>query len=324
MEGKKFMRRSKTGGVRKPSTAKTSLDGGGRVKYVGKPLASRDGSALLPTVFVDLSVKRCGPRLPREKHVPDPTYPQYDNRIKLPKGVEPFVFNPDQAALAATQWSSDGQPPDGKPWLSSWWYPTDAFDPWPDKATDLRCWHCTFTFTWSPFPLPRSYDVDTGRYRVIGVFCGPSCAKAYAIHSGKYMHPHDICMWIDQIARDHFGYYIVEGGPIKGIPVAPQRELLREYCGPKGFSIEQFRSVCAHGRSIRLLNPLYITTKQVIQAEMEVAIAHHRNNMGNRAAIHVDDPDDQRPVTELVKTKKPVFGGKGARPMNEFFRTLKK
>lgn len=310
------------------TTTKKELKKG--IKCTGKPLASRDNDSFYPTIYVDISDKG-GPRMPKSLHVPDHSYPLFCNN---PKGSSIFKqhvikpqsfgekFNPDQAAAAAAQWSSDAQPPSDKPWIASWWYPTDVFNPWPEK-TNVKCWHCTYAFTWTPFPLPRSLEKSTGRYRVIGMFCGPSCAKAYATYSGKYFNLGNIMFWIDEIARNHFGYETVSGVPFNA-PIAPQKELLQDYCGPKGLTIDQFRAICAYGRSVKLLDPMYITMKQVVQAEMEVALIRRKQYTSKSSAVvHLDNPDDTRSTAELVKVKRNVFGGRGARSLTEFLSVKK-
>jgi len=209
------------------------------------------------------------------------------------KADDPYVFNPDQAAIAATQWGGSGGNDDEttttknadfgkKPWLKSWYFPSDAFDPWP-KKTDLRCWHCTHPFDWSPFPLPFSFNTGASRYRISsGIFCGPSCAKAYI---GNQPHSSSnfgaVCNWIDEIARDYYGYVTKTGGTVHITP-APPKELLKEYCGDKGLTIQQFRTICAHGRSLKILKPGWITIKQVVEAEQANAKHHTTTSLYTR------------------------------------------
>ncbi|MDR3540750.1 MAG: hypothetical protein P4L69_07230 [Desulfosporosinus sp.] len=232
------------------------------------------------------------------------------------KVKEPFVFNPDQAALAALQWGGEASQNKDKPWLKSWYFPTDAFEPWPMAPTGLHCWHCSCKFDWSPFPCPRSYDKNIGRYRVIaGGFCGPSCAKAYAKFSTSISNTDNVCAMIDQIAFKYYNYKTPKGN-VPLIPVAPRKEVLQKFCGPKGLSIKQFRTLCANGRMLTLLDPGFITHKQVLEAQESVAKVRERN--GRQRVFHPENPDDIKTVHDLVRVKRTVFGGRGVRTIADF------
>jgi hypothetical protein len=41
------------------------------------------------------------------------------------------------------------------------------------------------------------------------------------------------------------------------------------------------------------------------------------------AVVHLDNPDDTRSTAELVKVRRQVFGGKGARSLIEFLKPKK-
>ena len=282
-------------------------------------MATKGGKCVFPTVFVDLSTKRCGPRLHRSKMVPIPDFPSKKSSVIRVKN--PYVYQPDQAALAATQWGSCGEQPDDKPWLKSWYFPTDAFDPWPQsQAPGVCCWHCCHEFDWAPFPLPKSRDGCSGRWRVMpGGFCGPSCAKAYAQTCGACANLGNVFTWIDEIAAKYYNYRTAKGNAVF-IPVAPKKELLQKFCGANGLTIEQYRTLCAHGRTLRLLNPGYITLKQVIEAED--TIASHKLADGSNRVYHRENPDDIKSIDEMIKIKKPVYGGRGARPISTFFKKI--
>lgn len=289
---------------------------GHRQKGSIKPLATKATRGLLPILFVDTRTSKCGPMAPRESMVPDLAHPTGETCVIRVK--DPYVYNPDQAALAAAQWSSSSSEPEDAPWIKSWYFPSDAFAQWPDKPTGLRCWHCTYKFDWPPFPLPKSYNKTTGKYRVLaGGFCGPSCAKAYAKTASCICNSADVLFMIDQIAYAHFGYK-TPTGLMPHIPVAPRKELLKKYCGPKGLSIQQYRSICAHGRRLKLLDPGYITMKQVIEAEDATARQRDANGVGR--VYHAEDPDNIRSVQETVKMQRSVFRGKGVRSITQFYK----
>lgn len=286
------------------------------VRPIGKPLSTKGGRGIYPTVYVDVSTQTCGPRLRRDLMVAIPDFPVRESCMVKVK--TPYVFDPDQAALAAAQWGSDGDQPVDRPWLKSWYFPADAFDPWPRKQpAGLCCWHCTCEFDWAPFPLPRSRDAAHGRWRVLaGRFCGPSCAKAYAKYSGLYINLSEVFGWIDEIAATYFGYRTAKGHTAV-TPIAPKKELLRKFCGPKGLTIEQFRTLIAHGRTLNLLDPGFITIKQVVEAED--TIARMKLVKSSTCPVHRENPDDIKTIEDMVKVRRPVFGGRGARPISAFF-----
>jgi len=286
----------------------------------GKPLSTRSAFSLMSIVFVDTDVRRAGPRLGGAERPPDPARAVKDGaewRVR-----DPVAFNPDQSLVAACQWGSANQPADDRPWLKSWYYPYDEFDQWPREPGGRCCWWCTHDFAWSPFPLPVSYDQKNDRYRVKGVFCGPSCAKAYASTTGGVPGSvHRIYTWVDEIALRYFGYATRTGG-VHIAPPAPARELLQRFCGPKGFTIEQFRTACLHGRSIRICRPNFVTEKQIVEGEQQTAkiVTAQPGGRGARSAHHVDDPDNIPTTRDLVKQTRMPFAGRGARRLDDFMR----
>lgn len=221
----------------------------------------------------------------------------------------------NEAVVAACQW---GSREDWKnEWLKSWYFPTDAFDPWPGK-TPLCCWWCTCEFDWTPFPLPYGYDLRSSRFKVNGVFCGPSCAKAYCINR-SYSNTGDVFMWINSIAEKMYGYDLSSKTPgsfVKStIMPAPPKEVLSKYCGPNGFSPEQYRNFCMCGRSLEILPPNFITLKQVVQAEQ---------HNGTRNPIrHVEDPDNIQRTQDLVKVRRIPFAGLGAKRLSDYLKKPK-
>jgi hypothetical protein len=265
-----------------------------RIKWAGgKPLSTKSHFSNFPIVFVDVSPKSGKPQ-----------------KIEEDLPARSDGTKEDQAIQAAAQWGSElGTSSDT--WLKSWYYPSEAFDPWPEK-TDLRCWFCTHPFPNTPFPLPWSYNKKENKWRVKGFFCGPSCAKAYALEKDMTIKGNVLC-WIDEIAKKYYGYTY---SMCNVIPIAPKRELLKEYCGPKGFTIEQFRNMCFHGRSIALHRPGFITVKQVIEAEQRTAMTHR----GKGGISHKENPDRIITTKELTQTKREIFAGKGARRIGEFLK----
>lgn len=214
------------------------------------------------------------------------------------------------------QWT-DEKTKANKEYIKSWYYPYDAFNPWPAK-TDLACWWCTCKFDWTPFPLPHKYSTMHRQYEVMGVFCGPSCAKAYAMQCGNFSNIQNICQWINIIAMKYYGYKIgsSDGEPLKSnIAPAPRKELLQKYCGKNGLTIEQFRSLCRCGRTIEILPPGWVTSKQVLQAEQTYAQTH-------KTVYHMDDPDHMQRTTDLVRKHRIPFAGLRGRRLCDFYKSI--
>jgi hypothetical protein len=269
-----------------------------------KPLASKGPSKFGPICYVDASRITSGPRLHESE------------RIVFVKTERPVATQTkeEQAVEAAKQWSSTDYSK-GKKWIKSWYYPLDSFDPWPER-TDLCCWWCSCPFDWSPFPLPYSYDTASNRYRVVGVFCGPSCAKAYAAIDGRYGSNPNVNYFIEHVATEFYGYKLhVKTGASKmcTIPLAPPKEILQKYCGPNGFTIEQYREMCCCGRSLRILGPNLITTKQIIEAQQDYA--------KDKPIHHVENPDQIQRLTDLVTQKRIPYVGTHAMRITDFYKT---
>ena len=270
-----------------------------------KPLASRAGQKLFPICYVDCRLQTAGRRLTPEEH-----RDYIDPEVKAVSADDLA----HQSRTACTQWGDATQRVKDS-WLKSWYFPLDAFRPWPRK-TDICCWWDSCPFDWTPFPLPYQYDIGSNRYRSIGMFCGPSCAKAYAIFVKRYTNLDNVFAWIEAIATDLYGYRIDsdEGCPRRSsIPIAPNKELLQKYCGPEGMTIEEYRKSCSCGRRIALMEPGWITQKQVVQAEQ---------GPGRRgsAVYHRENPDDIQRTQDIVKVHRIPFAGLGARRISDYLK----
>jgi hypothetical protein len=268
-----------------------------------KPLATKRGSSTrIPICYVDSSTTNSGAFYTG----PICEYKQQNIELDI-----------CQSSEAAKQWSRDNYyKKEEKPWIKSWYYPTDAFNPWPSTGTNLCCWWCSYEFNWSPFPLPLQYDRLSQRYKVIGIFCGPSCAKAYAMTKDNIAVSSKICYFIEKIACDFYGYDLhTETGIYKKctIPVAPPKEILQKYCGSNGFTINQYRKMCMCGRSLKVLDMHFITIKQVIEAEQQMARTHNK-------VYHGENPDNIQTIDMLVTKKRVPYAGAGVRRIADFIK----
>lgn len=152
--------------------------------------------------------------------------------------------------------------------------------------------------------------------RIRGVFCGPSCAKSWAMFDSRFPNPTRVSSLIDELA--HKRGYRLSQKDFHYIPLAPPREALNTFCGSKGMTIEQFRKMCAAGFDVTILRPPYITEKQVIVAECE---RMSRISKTGRL-VHVDDVNCLMvPAAEFAKRRQEgleIFAGIGARRLTDF------
>jgi hypothetical protein len=196
----------------------------------------------------------------------------------------------------------------------------DAFsDPskWPERS-DLSCWWCLHKFDTRPFPCPYSKSPFDG-YRVRGIFCGPSCAKAWALGTySEYSKPKVLAL-VDELARSR-GFIDESNKRIRAIhiPVAPPRETLQMFSGRDGFTIEEFRALCAVGMDVKVLDPPFITHKQVVVAECDKLMQKTKRGQ----SCHRENPESMHmSAMELASRKQrgfQIFAGVGARRLTDF------
>jgi hypothetical protein len=189
---------------------------------------------------------------------------------------------------------------------------------WPEK-TDLRCWWCLHQFDTRPFPCPVSLKPgEEGVFRIRGVFCGPSCAKAWASVDGNFSNVERVNSLIDILSRMR-GYE-----KVWPIPKAPPRTALNTFCGPEGLTIEEFRGMGLKGFDVHILYPPFITDKQVIVAECE-----KMSRMARQGRIcHENTPGEcMMSAVEFVRRRKQgseIFAGVGARRITDFISSKPK
>jgi hypothetical protein len=186
---------------------------------------------------------------------------------------------------------------------------------WPLK-TDVSCWWCLHPFDSRPFPCPIRRD-RAGKWVVRGVFCGPSCAKAWAAQESRFLQAQHIDYLIDVLAR--LRGFCPPGKKWLHIPTAPPRNVLKMFRGSEGMTISQFRKLCACSFEVKLLEPPVITQKQVIIAEFS-----RLEDIAKKGRIcHREmDADASASTTEIAQRRREgleVFAGIGARKLNEFF-----
>jgi hypothetical protein len=190
---------------------------------------------------------------------------------------------------------------------------------WPER-TDLRCWWCLHQFDTRPFPCPV-FKSRSGLLRIRGVFCGPSCAKAWALVDRRF---HNAC-YVESLINElaHKRGFLTPDRRHFYIPPAPPRESLDIFCGSEGLSIGQFRGLCAAGFDVGILRPPIITEKQIIIAECERM--QRISKMPAHRTMHVDEIDGLIiPAAVYAKRRREgfeIFAGVGAKRLTDFIGT---
>lgn len=186
---------------------------------------------------------------------------------------------------------------------------------WPEK-TDLKCWWCLHGFDTRPFPCPYRMDRE-GVFHINGVFCGPSCAKAWARHDGRFTKYEDVAFLIDKLAK--MRGFNRDGKRLFIAREAPPRQSLEIFRGAgNGLSIEQFRGLCDRGFDVTLLNPPYITHKQIIVADCERQV----NAIKKGRVCHIESVKSMSmPAMEAARHRKEgfeIFAGVGVKRLKDF------
>lgn len=194
--------------------------------------------------------------------------------------------------------------------------PCFANNTWPEK-TDIACWWCLHKFDTAPFPCPVEITRN-GIFKLRGVFCGPSCAKAWAQRDGRFCNIDNVNVLIGHLARMR-GYC----APNKKhciINPAPPRISLQMFAGPSGLTIEAFRKLCNSIYDVKVLFPPFTTEKQIVAADCSSIMQASQRGR----AVHIENIADMYiPIEQFIREKKVVteiFSGVGSHKISEFFK----
>lgn len=128
-------------------------------------------------------------------------------------------------------------------WASAVAAPGEA---WPTK-TDVHCHWCCHAFSGIPVPLPTAHDDKTDVFKVTGVFCSWSCAKAYNIYSSA-------SNWGERGELLYILYKRTVPPPERnpgGIPVALPKTHLKIFGGT--LDIDEFRAMSGNTKCERAI-----------------------------------------------------------------------
>lgn len=179
----------------------------------------------------------------------------------------------------------------------------------------------------------------TLQFDCIGNFCGPSCAKAYALDRQMLQS----IPLIHTVAR-MFGYIKTPVIPSESrmsdqeqdrdfdrvIP-APPRELLQMFTYQENtLTIDEFRRLCSCGITIKIRDPVFVSRKQIIEGEQAMADREIKlaelavTNIGiptkKAVVMHREDPNvtSRQTTAEIVRMNRPVKPIKGAKTLSSF------
>jgi hypothetical protein len=112
---------------------------------------------------------------------------------------------------------------------------------WP-KSSNLDCWNCGNLFTDIPKFISPNAEKDkdnTDVYDVVGNFCTFNCAARYIDEKFSGLQNWDLHRFLRIL------YEIFTGRKIEKIIPAPEKTLMKRYCGEEGITYKQFRELIA-------------------------------------------------------------------------------
>lgn len=133
---------------------------------------------------------------------------------------------------------------------------------WPD-STEVLCFHCIHRFGGRPIFLPTEYRTERAEYVGWGVFCHPSCAKAYSIEHHAYNAPHQMLL-LAQLASE-LGYEV----PVR--PAPPQCRL--KVLGGD-LDIADFRASCGRPLTHIVHRPPFVVSAMAFEESQPMPWLH--------------------------------------------------
>ena len=151
-------------------------------------------------------------------------------------------------------------------------YSFDGIIEWPPpRWKEGRCLYCSHSFdapsgddgshrvAVPPVPIATWHDKRTDEWRVSGMFCSWSCAKAELLSQHGYACGNAVLL-LDELARAVFGYT----GP-EIVPAPPRMRLSFFYPGENSIDIDTFRKESGRSYTTVLKQPL-LSSPEVYEA----------------------------------------------------------
>jgi hypothetical protein len=272
-----------------------------RGTFRGHRISFKPPGSVLPVIYVDAAMQK----------------PKWSNNINEKELTEDMRIIVPPSPHAAKELPIEQASIKGLISSQLWeWSPSDDLHtgrrcPFPE-STKLWCWWDMHPFSCTPFPLPYAMGVSGDdrdkryRFSAVGVFCGPSCAKAYAINNGMgtaYGSYVRISAYIS-MAAVRYGYSAA-------VTPAPPRELLKEFSGDKGIDIEAFREYCQTGSVIQIFHPIFTTREQCLLAEAANQVVMSKDHI-----MHLMSPEDMD-QNRWKTMKRKIYPGRNCRVIAE-------
>ena len=127
------------------------------------------------------------------------------------------------------------------------------------KKTNIHCWWCCNTFETVPIGLPVDYITLSGKFRVVGVFCGFPCSIAYKKSELKNIDDYLIKFLHKKITGEDIDDY--------NNMCAPPRCTLKMFGGD--LSIEEFRESVKSKHIFSMIRyPMFISREYVEEVDL--------------------------------------------------------
>ena len=170
---------------------------------------------------------------------------------------------------------------------------------WP-RATNVRCWWCTYPFDGTPCSIPYKYDDD--EFSVFGCFCSFECAMAYIVNVVKDKK------W-EKAGFLHMMYRAIHGKDDMINP-APPKEVLVDYGGK--LTIEKYRErSCNKIISYDIVIPPIVSLRPQIEernVQGSITQMERRPMIGMGSAM--DDGTGQPNKLVTVRRGRPIANSK--------------
>lgn len=158
-------------------------------------------------------------------------------------------------------------------------------------STDVHCWWCCHTFNSIPVGLPDSYNYETNKFRVKGIFCSFSCMLAYKqdkrILNVDYLIKALYCKLTKTLLND------------SELKHAPPRCSLKIFGGE--LTIDEFRNATRENKIYKMIDyPMYISRDFIEEIDIKNVKAVNKNIFQEKSIYNLDDKRVEDARTRLL------------------------
>lgn len=158
-------------------------------------------------------------------------------------------------------------------------------------STDVHCWWCCHGFNNIPIGLPDSYNYETNKFRVKGIFCSFSCMLAYKqdkrILNVDYLIKALYCKLTKTLLND------------SELKPAPPRCSLKIFGGE--LTIDEFRNSTRENKIYKMIDyPMYISRDFIEEIDIKNVKAVNKNIFQEKSIYNLDDKRVEDARTRLL------------------------